>query len=162
MTGSLFYVVIFIILMMIGGSLGSILIGFGGAPGAFLAMGDRDSSAYRVRWWLGLFISAIGQAIVSLALVAVVVSLVRYAVSQPNTWAWVLWVVGFFVAISPGASAASQSRMEQRENPEMIRNHVLHLALGLTCIIDPVGYIVFAIFPNVMSRLFSWLPYVSF
>ena len=84
----------------------------------------------------------------------------RHAISQPNTCRWILWIAGFLVAISPVKSAAEQSRIEELQNPEMVRDNVLHMALGFTCIVAPVAYLIFAIFPKVM-RHFSWLPFVD-
>lgn len=160
--GTFLFLVIFAIAAKISGFIGSILMGFAGAPGALLARCDMPpySKAYQTRKWIGLLLSAIGQCIFILLFVALTVSYVRHAISQPNTCLWILWIAGFLVAISPVKSAAEQSRIEELHNPEMVRDNVLHMALGFSCIVAPVAYFIFAFFPKVM-RHFSWLPFVG-
>ena len=67
------------------------------------------------------------------------------------------WVLNTFTVISPVASAARQSKMEELNSPEMVRHNVLHMALGFACIVAPVAYLILALFPKLM-RHFSWLP----
>jgi hypothetical protein len=158
--GTFLFLAILAIAAKIGGFVGSILIGFAGAPGALLARGDEYSKAYRSRRWAGLLLSAIGQCFVALIFVALTIVYVRHAISQPNTCPWILWIAGFLVAISPVKSSAEQSRIEEITNPTMVRDNVLHMALGFPCIVAPVAYLIFAFFPKTM-RFFSWLPFVD-
>lgn len=153
-TGTFFYLAIFFIADWLVGLIGSILIGLGGAPGALFA-GDVNSETYKNRRWAGLFLSFIGQSIVAIIFVALTVVFVKFVIFKPNTSSWILWIAGFIVAISPVKSAAQQSKMEEKFNPEMVRGNVLHMALGFTCIVAPIAYIIFAFFPKTMWFL-SW------
>jgi len=160
--GTFLFLVIFAIAAKIAGFLGSILMGFAGAPGALLAKCDMPSysKAYQTRKRIGLLLSGIGQCIFILLFVVITVVYVRLAISQPNTCNWILWIAGFLVAISPVKSAAEQSRIEELQNSEMVNDNVLHMALGFPCIVAPGAYLIFAFFPKVM-RHFSWLPFVD-
>jgi len=161
--GTLLFLAIFFIASMVTGFVGSILMGFAGAPGALLTRCDMPpyTKAYQTRRWAGLLLSAIGQCSVALLFVALTIGYVRHAIFQPNTCPWILWIAGFWVAISPVKSAAEQSRIEELSDPRMVRDNVLHMALGFPCIVAPVAYFIFAFFPGVMSRIFSWLPFVD-
>lgn len=160
--GTFLFLVIFAIAAKIGGFFGSILMGFAGAPGALIARCNMPaySKAYQTRKRIGLLLSAIGQCFFILLFVVLTVGYVRHSISQPNTCLWILWIAGFLVAISPVKSAAEQSRIEELQNPEMVRDNVLHTALGFPCFVAPVAYLIFAFFPKVMSP-FSWLPFVD-
>ncbi len=160
--GTFLFLVIFAIAAKIGGFLGSILMGFAGAPGALLARCDNPpwTKVYKTRRWTGLLLSAIGQCIFIFLFVALAVGYIRHAISQPKTCPWILWIAGFLVALSPVSSAAKQSKIEELHNPEMVRDNVLHIALGLPCFVAPVAYLIFAFFPKSLS-LFSWLPFVN-
>jgi len=159
------FLAIFAIAAKISGFVGSILMGFAGAPGALLTWKTRCdmppyTRAYQARRWTGLLFSAIGQCIFIILFVALTVGYVRQVISKHNTCPWILWIAGFLVAISPVKSAAEQSRWEELINPEMVRDNVLHMALGFPCIVVPVAYLIFAFFPKAMSP-FSWLPFVN-
>ena len=155
--GTFLFLAIFAMAAKIGGFVGSILLGFAGAPGALLGM---NSTVYQTSRWIGLLLSSIGQGIFALVFVALTVGYVRHAISQPNTCPWILWIAGFLVAMSPIKSAAEQSRIEEITNPEMVRGNILHTALGFPCIVAPVAYFIFAFIPKAMSP-FSWLPFVN-
>jgi len=160
--GTFLFLLKFAIAIMIGGFLGSILMRFAGEPGALLARCNMPtySKAYQARKWIGLLLSAIGQCIFIFLFIILTVGYVRHAISQPNTCRWILWIAGFLVAISPVKSAAAQSLIEELQNPEMVRDNVIHMALGFPCIVAPVAYLIFAFFPKVMRHC-SQLPFVD-
>jgi len=157
--GTFLFLLIFAVAAKIAGFLGSILLGFAGAPGALVAGCNMPpySKAYQTRKIIGLLLSGIGQCMFVLLFIIMTVAYVRDAISQPNTCGWILWIAAFLVAVSPVASAARQSKMEELNSPEMVRHNVLHMALGFACIVAPVAYLILALFPKLMSH-FSWLP----
>ncbi len=113
---------------------------------------------------LGLIVALIGQCFVALAWVALIITYVRYVSSQPNVWAWLLWIVGFFTAISLTSAASRATLLEERsdiEYAEKARFNVQHIAVPITGIIGVIAFFVFAFVPSVMSSLYGWLPYVE-
>jgi hypothetical protein len=90
--GTFLFLAIFAIAAKISGFVGSILMGFAGAPGALLTRCDMPpyTKAYQTRRWTGLLLSAIGQCIFILLFVALTVGYVRHVISQPNTCHWIL------------------------------------------------------------------------
>lgn len=135
--GTLFFLVIFAVSAKFSGFIGSILIGFAGAPGTLIAMCHNHSApwsrTYRSRRLSGFLLCAMGQGIFVIIFAALTIGFVKYTVSQPNTCSWILWIAGFLVATSPTYSALQQSVWEEKNNPEMVRGNILHLALPLSC-----------------------------
>lgn len=157
--GTYLSLLVFACAAWIVGPIGSLLMGFAGAPGALLGTCDMRpwTTTYQTRRWIGLFLSGIGQSAIAVLFVVLSVSCVRHAISLPNTSPWILWIGGFALAMSPVKSACRQSRHEELINPEMVQGNILHMALGLPCIVTPVAFVALAVSPRAMS-LFAWLP----
>ncbi len=95
MMSSIFYVVVLIVLMMVGGFISPIVLNLGGLLGGLISMKPSSENRRDFLWILGLIVALIGQCFVALAWVALIITFVRYASSQPNVWAWLLWILVF-------------------------------------------------------------------
>ncbi|HMO82337.1 MAG TPA: hypothetical protein PKD24_16285 [Pyrinomonadaceae bacterium] len=165
MISTLLQIAVLIAAMIFGSFMGTIITNLGGLPGALIALKANWESRWQAaRWIIGFIFTMVGQSYVALAWVALVVSAIRSFVNVPDVWAWPVWIVGFFTAISVAAGANRQSIQEQRlggEIAEIARKGVQYQALPGTGIASVIGYFVFVFFPNFMSLMFGWLPFVD-
>lgn len=162
--GTFSFLVIFAIATFLSGFVGSILLGFTDSLGALLAKCDMPPyrRTYQTRLWRGVLLSAMIQSIFIIFFIALTVSFVKYAISQPNTCPWILWIAGFIIAISPGTYAAGVSKLDKlMDMTQRNWNGGLQGFFCIICIfIAPVLYLIFACSPKAMSY-FSWLPFVD-
>lgn len=165
MTTTLLQIAGLIAAMIFGSFMGTIITNLGGLPGALIALNANwETRRQSARWIVGFIVTLVGQSYVALAWVALVVSVIRLFIADPDVWSGPIWFVGFFTAISVAAGANRQAVQEQQlgdEIAENTRKGVQYQALPGAGIISFVGFFVFVFFPNVMSQMFGWLPLVD-
>ena len=156
--------VMFAIATFVSGFLGSILLGISDSLGALIAKCDIPpyKRAYQTRLWRGVLLSAMIQSIFIIFFVALIVSFVKYAISQPNTCPWILWIAGLVIAMSPGIYAAGLSKLDKlMDMTQRNWNGGLQGFFCMICIfVAPVLYLIFACSPKAMSY-FSLLSFVE-
>ena len=169
--GTFRFLVMFSITTIFSGFVGSIALGLADSLGALFA--KSDTPTYRkitqIRLWGGVLLSATMQSIFIIFFIALIVSFVKYAISQPNTCSWILWIAGFVIAISPAAYAAGRYKLEKlmdmikRDCTGGLLGDWTGGLLGFLCIIcifiSPVLYLLFVCSPKVTSY-FSLLSFV--
>ncbi len=141
-----------------GSSLGCFAIGLLGFPGALLAGLNRQSP----RWWIGYLLCVIGQGYVALVWAGFLSIFARANQASAGWLGWVLWIICFYAAVSPSAMAARSVHQEMREDPEWAykeenRNNAQYSALTVTCWLDALGFIVFAVWPSTFHPITPWM-----
>ena len=151
------------ILFLFGGTLlaavWSLLIGFGGAPGAVLSYklrpdknrhdGPRNLSV------VGLAACVVGQSYVALALCALVVGFTTNLLQKrTDLIGWIIWTIAFWVACAPAFYNAKEASTKNEEKTQDI-------ASTFTLILSPIGFLLFVFAPSIMKVGWGWMPYVD-
>ena len=155
--GTILFIVVLLIIGFLAKLVVPILMGLGGAPGALIGGSSTYVDGKKI---FGMVISALGQTTIVLLYEVMLIGYIRKAIVQPNVIGWILWIVGFFVAIGPVRSAIGDSVMTEKDDPLITRRNVQHTAISITFYASVVIYIIFAIFPLLSINYFSWLPFV--
>ena len=132
-----------------------ILIGFAGAPGAFIAWHSDPNKPHGTRWFVGGAVCVLGQSLVAVCYALLVAAFIRVNEDGSIVLRLLLYAVGFFVALAPLRSAALDSAHTARENPEVLSQSVQHVALSFAFWFAPLAYIlglVFSIWTNAGFR----------
>jgi len=156
---TLFVILQFGILGTLCGWVVSFLANLAGAAGVLLGSLGRLSDLSGFRKALAVIVCALFQAYVFLAWVAFVVSYTPFVTSTKPVVHWLAWIVSFYVAMVPVISAIGQSTREERNDPQLKRS-VPHVALGISGMLDTIGFFVFAFLPKTMLYGWAWVPFV--
>jgi hypothetical protein len=96
-------------------------------------------------------------------------SITETAFNMPSI---VIWIVSFIAIIFPlvfayfsllGGMSKEYGRMVGKYDAPYANSSLYTLRIGIICTncICIIGFIVFALFPNIMNILYSWVPYLS-
>jgi hypothetical protein len=123
----------------------TVLVGFGGVPGAALNHFLRKRQFKRVDMWIrvGLAICVIGQSLVVLSFAALTIAFTKLLVDQrPDLISWVLWLVAFIVSVAPSELAFNSAT-------EQVEKETQHFAIFFTHLIVFMGFWVLLVVPLV-------------
>lgn len=147
LAGLILGAVVLSVMSWVAGLVVPLLIGLGGAPGAFLA---------RARGWqtVGLLLCVAGQLVVVIPYAAVVASFTLSFVRQVGWWGWILWPVGFWTTQAPLTDCASAVMRDEREDPESNQGRSLTQARAVfwTAGLGLSAYVAFAILMAIFTR----------
>ncbi len=141
-----------------------ILLNLGGLPGGLIAMKSSTERRRDGIWYLGLMVAIVGQCFVAFAWASLIITFVRNSSAQSGFWGWILWIIGFFAAVSLTAAGSRATLVEERtdvEYGEKAKFNVQHIAVPIAGIAEVIGFFVFVFVPSLMSLLYGWLPYIE-
>jgi len=145
-----------ILLAMLGtpaAALWTVVIGFGGGPGAMLTKLAMRGNAERQTPFWGLVLTVLGQAYVALAFVAFVLQTTQARLAgQSGFGVWIAWIVTFWVANAPAVFAWEHANKQQRG--------VQHEAIIFAAPLVAIGFFVFLFTPTVMHVGWRWVPHL--
>lgn len=151
--GTLFAVLVLIILATVINFLQGFILNIAGLPGALLAgmPGKRSKMQFR----LGTLISAIGQAYVYFAYIAFVVSWTRNTTRRDDIISFIIWGAAFIACILPLWKYLIAARIEAKESEfSNAQTEALHLVFILAFI----AFFAFALLPATIETAWSWVP----
>ena len=127
-----------------------LLMGLCGAPGAILFESGRNARNGTLTF-LGLILTAFGQAFVICSYAVFVVSALRaVSVAIHDIPTWPLWIAAFF-----HSSAVPVYAMKER--PEVPTAQ--HMTLGFVSFISFICFLIMAFAPQCLYPIFSWIPF---
>jgi hypothetical protein len=152
-----------VVLYAVGGVIATfavpLLANLGGAVGALVAYGGKFRQVSGAHKVVAVALCAAGQSYIFLGWVAFVVAYTTVVIRHQPVMAWVVWIVAFLAASAPGRAASRASVEDDKEDPSLAEG-VPHLALGISMWLDWPGFLVFAIWPEVMAKAWPWIPFV--
>ena len=138
------------------------VLGFVGVPGAVLTeLISRKSQEYKISI-VGLLLTVAGQTYASLAFVVLIVLSVRSWIGETTgIGKWVLWLVGFCVAIAPACMALKDGHAKWKGHFEGLSpgKIVPYYATASTAALTIIGFFIFAFFPHLTSWGWGWVPH---
>ena len=149
----MYYTIKYTIILLIGSFLiGSLLLPFlmiaVSLPGGLIASSVKS----RALKSLGYILATVPSWFLMLYWTAFVVSFVHRQSARGKGIAFILWIVAFFVSLSPYRYALSNEERPQREN-------VVFATLELlSFLIIPIGFFVFFFVPTISEQVFFFLP----
>ena len=146
-----------IIFLALGGTLLAALftfvLGFAGAPGAFLtALAMRRTGSQVTPLW-GLLLTVAGQLYASLAFVAFIIQTTSSRLAGVAGFGtWIAWTVTFLVACAPALIALKDAARADVKT-------VQHDATAFTAPLTALGFLVFVLAPGVLRAGWGWIPH---
>lgn len=156
---TLIVVAVYLVVGSLAGKLVSILADLAGGLGVIVGSLGKPRSAAGQRKGTATFLCTILQAYIFLSWMAFVISYTMLINRHQPVIRWIVWVVAVYAAINPTIIAAHHSRTEEKENPEL-ENTAPHLSVSFNCLIVPISFILFILFPVLMLYGWSWIPHV--
>jgi hypothetical protein len=127
----------------------TLIVGLGGAPGAFIATRDQNGG---VTFWTGFGLTVMGQLYACLAWATFIIgSMENYLASHPGYIGWVLWIAAFFAAAAPAHWAVKDAF--NNENPT-----IQHATAGWTAALADIAFFVLLFLPSIRHLFFGWVP----
>jgi hypothetical protein len=134
------------------GLLWTLPVGFGGAPGAFVAGQRENAKRSSWRWTVGLLLCASGQSYVALSFAAFVVLFAKsFLADADGIWKVCSWGLAFVVAMAPIMVASKDAVAATDPN-------VQHQAVNLTVIAAFSGFWLFVYNPAWIAWGWPWVP----
>lgn len=128
------------------------VIGFAGTPGALLSIAAAKRSSEGVTPIWGLLLTVAGQLYASMVFVTLVIHFVEARLSSATGFGkWIVWIIAFFVAVTPPAIALKDAARAERRN-------VQHYAIVFTAPLTTLGFFLFKFFPVLMEAGWGWIP----
>jgi hypothetical protein len=138
------------------------VIGFSGLLGSLTSEYFARNSEKPAVSILGLILSILGQTYASLAFVALIIQSVASWVGDSSGFGkWVLWIVGFAIAIAPSQIALKDATAQWRDGfrEQSVGRTTSCYATTFVAPITIIGFLLFIFFPNLLSMGWGWIPH---
>ncbi|NDP26152.1 MAG: hypothetical protein GZ087_01810 [Flavobacterium sp.] len=131
---------------------------FSGVIGEML--GGEPSKRSRSRFFLGVFVSAIGQTYFYLAYVAFIINWTESRITSDGFSKYIIWIIAFLSAVVPIFVSSARFNIHHRNKNTGFANIIVE-ATNFTAYLSLIGFFVFIFCHNLITSFWNWVPYVG-
>jgi len=139
--------------------LNELLVSVASLPGSLVFIGTGKSRARKLGIVAGFILALIGQVFFRCAIAGYMGKLATFLIDAKNGWFWPVWIIAFLGTAMLMAQGSTEAFKTMDKQPEL-RQHPMYLANGWSWFIAIAMFVVFAVAPQTLTPIWSWLPYL--